>query len=335
MNSIPIIFNERKVSHTIVGGSVKKSDDEGSPFTVILLNRGGRYYRSAVFQSLESAGFDSILSIESPPAPSSGSGAGASLVSQSYDIENLSIRFPSVRFLVPLENLTIGEMINAGMAETSSPWVLVLWNDMRLSQGALSQRLMSRIQEENLLCTAPVLTSQRMESLPVQMVPALKNKRFQIEPMPCIKDGSPTSYPFDFAGIYNRERFIRLGGFDHTISNPYWQNLDFGFRASLWGEQIRLSTSFRASYDGEVPQEDISSDRSYVRFYLKNLAPSFRKDEAVLPLVRFLSFLPRSGLGIFDAFSIFLQVRKWVHVNRYRFSRDAVEITRNWEPFIQ
>ena len=63
MNTIPTIFNERKVPHTIVGGKVKKSDEDRSPFTVILLNRGGRYYRSAVFQSLESAGFASVISI--------------------------------------------------------------------------------------------------------------------------------------------------------------------------------------------------------------------------------------------------------------------------------
>ena len=53
MNTIPTIFNERKVPHTIVGGTVKKSDEDQSAFTVILLNRSGRYYRSAVFQNLE------------------------------------------------------------------------------------------------------------------------------------------------------------------------------------------------------------------------------------------------------------------------------------------
>ena len=68
-----------------------------------------------------------------------------------------------------------------------------------------------------------------MENLPVQMVPALKGSSFQVEPMPCFRDSLPTVYPFDFTGIYNRDKFIRMGGFDHAIANPYWQNLDFGF----------------------------------------------------------------------------------------------------------
>lgn len=321
MNTIPTIFNERKVAHTIVGGTVKKSDEEIPPFTVILLNRGGRYYRSAVFQNLENAGFTSVISIEMSNEP--------------YDIENLSIRFPSVKFLVPLDKVTVGEMINTAMAETSSPWVFVLWNDIRISPSSITQRLINKICEEGLLCTAPVLSSQKMEALPVQMVPAINVNNFQVEPMPCIREGSPSIYPFDYIGIYNRDKFIKLGGFDYTILNSYWQNLDFGFRAHLWGEKIVLSTSFRLAYDAEVPQEDITPDASYRYFYLKNLAPVFRKDEAILSRSRLLPFAFRSGMTFFDSISAFSRARKWVHLNRYRFVRDAADIARSWEPYLQ
>jgi len=321
MNTIPIIFNERKVPHTIVGGTVKKSDEDRSPFTVILLNRGGRYYRSAVFQNLENAGFTSIISIE--------------MSSEPYDIENLSIRFPSVKFLVPLEKVTVGEMINTGIAETDSPFVFVVWNDIRVSASSISARLVARVAEDNAFCTAPVLTSQKLESLPVQMVPAINRHSFQVEPMSCFRDNSPTIYPFDFTGIYNREKFIRLGGFDYTITNPYWQNLDFGFRAHLWGEKIAISSTFRLMYDGEVPSEDITPDSSYIRFYLKNLAPVFRKDEAFLPVSRFFSYAGKSGTNLFEAWAYFRQVRKWIQLNKFRFVQDAEKITEIWEPAIQ
>jgi GT2 family glycosyltransferase len=318
MNTIPIIFNERKVPHTIVGGTVKKSDEDQSFFTVILLNRGGRYYRSAVFQNLENAGFTSIISIE--------------MSSEPYDIENLSIRFPHVKFLVPLEKVTIGEMINTGIAETTSPYVFVVWNDIRVSPSSIPARLVEKLKEEKILCVAASLTGSKLESLPVQMVPAINRKSFQVEPMPCFKDNSPTIYPFDFTGIYNREKVIQLGGFDYTITNPYWQNLDFGFRAHLWGEKITISGSFRLTYDGEGPSEDITSDSSYIRFYLKNLAPVFRKDTAFLPVSRFFSYATKSGSNVFDAWKYFCQVRKWIELNKFRFVQDAVQITEIWEP---
>ncbi len=321
MNTIPTIFNERKVPHTVVGGNVRKTDEEETPFTVILLNRGGRYYRSAVFQNLENAGFTSIISIE--------------LSSESYDIESLSVRFPKVKFLVPLEKVSIGEMINTGMAETSSPYVFVLWNDIKISPSSITRKLMDRISKDQTLCVAPALQSQKMEALPVQMVPALLRNSFRVEAMPCLKDNSPTIYASDFTGVYNRERFVRLGGFDHTIRNPYWQNLDFGFRAYLWGEQIRVATSFRLVYDGEVPVEDVTRDSAYLWFYLKNLAPVFRKDQAVLPTITFFRYLPRAGINPLDAIGRFRAVRSWVKTNRYRFTQDAQRLSASWEPIFQ
>jgi len=318
MNTIPTIFNERKVAHTIVGGSVKKSVDEDPDFTVILLNRGARYYRSAVFQNLENAGFSSVISVE--------------MSAESYDIENLATRFPSVKFLVPLEKVSVGEMINTAVAETASPYVFVIWNDIRVAPASVTPRLRAKIKGADILCVTPVLTGQKLECLPVQMVPAVNRQSFQVEPMPCFRDDSPTVYPFDFTGIYNRDRFVRLGGFDHTLPNPYWQLLDFGFRAHLWGEEIRISSAFRLSYDDEVPREDITPDASYIRFYLKNLAPVFRNEEGSLPISAFFACLGKSGSNLFETMALFRQARKWVRVNRSRFVQDAAGITALWEP---
>lgn len=316
MNSIPLIFNERKIAYTIVGGGLKQSDEEYSQVTVVLLNRGGRYYRSAVFQNLEKAGFSSVISVE--------------LSAEPYDVENLSVRFPSVKFLIPQESVSVGDMINIAMAETFSPKVFVVWNDIRVS--SISDRLVSKLPVEEAICVSPVLTSQRMEALPVQMVPALNRHSFQVEPMACYRDGCPTLYPFDFVGVYNRERFIKLGGYDHTLSNPYWQNLDFGFRSHLWGEKIIVSSSFRLGYDGEVPQEDISADASYTTFFLKNLMPVFRRDEAYIPISRFFSFCAKSPVGFFSSWALFRSARTWVRINRYRFIHDAETTVGQWEP---
>lgn len=321
MNTTPIIFNERKVPHTIIGGQVRKTDEEVSPVTVILLNRGGRYYRSAVLQNLENAGFDSVISIE--------------LSAESYDIESLSQRFPRVKFLIPLEKLTVGEMINTGMAETASPRVLVIWNDIRISANSIGKKVLERVKQDDLLCLAPQLSGPKMEALPVQMVPALMRKQFLVEPMAVLRDGCPTVYPFDFTGIYNRERFIRMGGFDWTIADSYWQNLDFGFRAHLWGEHIQLSSSFRLGYDGESAVEDTTRNVSYMRFYLKNLAPVFRRDQAVLPYRLVPGWLTQSGLNPVDALTLFKSVRRWVYSNRYRFTTDAASLCAAWEPVLQ
>jgi hypothetical protein len=142
-------------------------------------------------------------------------------------------------------------------------------------------------------------------------------------------------------GVYNRERFISLGGFDAALKSTYWQLMDFGFRAHLWGEEIRSTQKIRLSYNGEAPSEDSTAEESYRRFYLKNLAPRFQIDgettsgrrsgRAWIPLHRFFAYLFRSGGDPFSAWAEFSGGRRWVKENSGRFRRDARSLTDFWE----
>jgi hypothetical protein len=106
--------------------------------------------------------------------------------------------------------------------------------------------------------------------------------------------------------------------------------MDFGFRASLWGEEILATQLIKLSYEGTVPQENISADEDSRRFYLKNIAPVFRGDYAHIPLRRFPGYFRSSGdlVASWDEFSA---AREWVKTNRYRFVSDARTITERWE----
>ena len=225
-------------------------------------------------------------------------------------------------------------MINLGFAETVAPYIMVIWNDTRIPQGSFPERVLEKVKQERLLCAAPVLANMRGEAVPNQMVPSLSENRFSTEPFPCIKNKTATIYPYDFMGIYSRNKCMQLGGFDYTIQNPYWQNLDFGFRAHLWGESIRIFTSFRIHYEGEPPPENISTDASYRQFYLKNLAPELTDGEAAIPLKLFWSFLHNSGLNPLHAWQHFSAARRWTELNGNRFISTARALIEHWEPFI-
>ncbi|MEL3906519.1 MAG: hypothetical protein P1P65_05775 [Treponema sp.] len=320
MNTIPTIFNERKIAHTIVGGMMHKDQTYTEDFCVIVLNRSRKYYRPLFFEQLFKKGFSSVISVETG--------------SDVCDIESLSGKYPAVKFLFPREQLTIGEMINIACAETSAPYILVMWSDVRLPDGGITERLLKKLREENILCAAPVLSNARGEALLNQIVPSLHGNNFSTEQLACIKDKTATIYPSDFMGVYNRNKYIQLGGFDYTIQNPYWQNLDFGFRAHLWGESVRIFTSFRMQYEADVSPENVSADASYRQFYLKNLAPELSAEGAYISYKILLLYLRNSGLNPFDAWQHFTAARKWTELNKLRFKKNARTLTEQWEPFI-
>ena len=326
MNTIPTIFNQPVTPYTAVGG---KERSASTGITAVILNRKGQYQHRSFFQELDKSGFDNIVSIESS--------------SPHYDIEELSGRFPNVRFVLPEREINLGEQINLAAAEVESPLFLVLRNDMKIIAGGTAERMAERLtlheetdENENKpdgfkrLCTVPVLINSCYEPLPTLASPVIKKRKMRTVLMDPRVNGQCCLYPFDGIGIYDRSRFIQTGGFDISINNKYWQLMDFGFRSYLWGEEIALSLQLKFSCEGETSSEDYTVEESYSRFYLKNLAPVFRGDYANLPFSRFISFIFKSGEDIFSSWNDYTQIKKWVKTNKFRWKHDARAVTGLW-----
>ena len=318
MNTIPSIFNEKQFKRTVLGGNeLTAAPEDCLPFSVILLNRGARHYRTQVIQQLLKYRFRSILSVE--------------LSGENYELSTLSKTYPSVKFLIPLEEVTIGDMINMGMEELDTKYVLVIWNDAMFSYPSLPLKLTEKIIADERLCTVPLLTTHSGQSIPVGFMPVNEQNKFKVLSSMCYQDDIPTLYPFDYIGIYNREKFMQLGGFDYTIKTSYWQNLDFFFRSWLWGEKTAVATLFKVSYQSETPCEDITTDDYYLRFFLKNLVPQYKMDHAEVPFKKVFSFINKYPKGLLEAVHHFKDARNWVEKNKYRFKTDAKLLMESWD----
>ncbi|ADK82035.1 glycosyltransferase family 2 protein [Sediminispirochaeta smaragdinae] len=316
MSTTHLISDDSRLPYTIVG---KKREDRKLTIppllSLVVLNRGGRPYRNDYFRELERIGNFEIISVEGQE--------------RSFDVEALSARYPQVCFLLLHQRVSAGEAVNLGMKEAQGRLVLVLWNDML--PGPLSEGLLSRILSQERLCTVPHLQSPKLETVPSIAAPAFYRNRLKTLPMVPSADAVPSLFPFDYCGLYERERFLLLGGYDALISNPHWQKMDFGFRTHMWGEKLLCSTSFRVRYLGDHEAEDTTPDASYGRFYLKNLAVRFDGDAGVLPAGRFLPYAGKQGGSIFSRIREFRDASHWVRENRFRFCRDARSVTDLWE----
>ena len=321
MNTIPSIFNQRLIQCTVIGGSEFVAPVEQClPISIVIINRGARQYRSQIFQQLQKFNFRQIIFVEQ---------AG-----NDYDLENLTKTYPFVKFLVPLEKVTVGDLVNMAISEVETKYALVLWSDASIKGDSISRRLLEKVTSEDILCQAPFLTTVRQKDLPVQMVPTMNGNIFNINPCSTYKDKAPTLYPFDFIGLYNCDKFKKLGGFDYTITNSYWQNMDFSLRAWLWGEEIRLASLFKVEYQEDVIPEDATRDVSYLRFFLKNIAPVFNMDHADLPRKKVFKYISKAPFGLFDAIKDFKDARSWVEKNKYRFKNDVKILIDTWGSLI-
>lgn len=316
MSIIHSTFNSRNSDVTILGGT-EPVNHKSLPISVVLLNRGGKYYRSAYFSYLESLGLTSVISFET--------------TGYSYELESLSVRYPSVKFALLNQPETTGGMINIGIGESTYNQVLVLWNDMKLVKNSLSDSVLQNSIEKKFVSISPLFMTTKMETMPCKMVPVIENKNLVINPEKYVRDLSPTIYPWDFAGIYNKKEFMSVGGFDIEFSDPYWQNLDFGFRCAMWGYQNVISTVFKVTYQNQTEGEVIVKNTDYSRFYLKNLAPVYRKNKIDIPFMGVFPFIFKSGKRTSESWSEYIKIKKWVRDNGSKFKQDAKSVIQDWE----
>jgi hypothetical protein len=320
MNTTASIFKKRKVPYTVIGGSkVDRIRKSRAPLAVLLLNRGSRFYRQEKLHQLQETGIGEIHCVEGPRV--------------SHDIETLSREFPEIRFLLLQEEATVGERINIGIEEARTRLVFVMWSDMGLEAGRSGEwdSFLKQIEEKQILCTVPRLMSCADQVLPCIQVPALIKGRLEVMPRKPTQEGMPSLYPFDYSGIYHRNRFYLSGGYDPWMSNPYWQKLDFGLRSFLWGEHILCRRDMVLRYEGEPETEDSSADVSYKLFFLKNMAVRFNGEMGVLPSSKRFAYCLRSDSGWLEAKNEFREVQMWVHQNRYRFKSDVQSLANHWE----
>lgn len=283
---------------------------------VLLLNSEGSHYRMQMLENLAKCGFSAIVSFEK--------------TSENYSLDDFSHTFPFVKFIVPLEDATDGDLINIGMSEVTADYVLVLRDTLSFAPDALTARLAEKLLADTPYCIAPRLICPRAPSFPIVFAPSVRDSLLDVEQNSVLTDGAPTLYPFDYVGLYNRQTFIQLGGYDYTITSSYWQNLDLSFRAWLWGEKITISTAFNLSYVEDPPSEDTTANLGSSRFYLKNLLPKFDKDHGIIPRSAFWIYLRRSSCGFFETLHQFSDARSWVDKNKYRFRRDATYLVEQW-----
>jgi len=315
MSGIPTTLEAGAVSYTVAGAPKPPPGTDPGSTSVVLLNRGSRLYRNETMDELERAGLPNILSVESK--------------GEGVDVESLATRHPKARFLILSEPASPGVQVNLAIRESPGPYVFVLWNDMSLSAQALSSRFFERLAERGHLCCAPALYGKGGEQLPSAVSPAEGRSSLKLLGLVPEGDGARSLYPFDYAGIYSREKFVLTGGYDGTMGNPHWQKLDFGFRSWLWGEEIRILQALKVSYAEAPKAEDETPDECYKWFWLKNLAPSFRGDHGAIGLSRFWSYLLSRGVSS-SAVGEFRAAREWVNLNRYRFRTDASCLVDLW-----
>jgi GT2 family glycosyltransferase len=226
--------------------------------------------------------------------------------SEDESVALLQREFPQVRVVELPSNVGFGAACNHGFQEARYPLVLLLNSDMIVTPGSLNV-LLPHFSARDVFAAGPAYEQVGEKDSPQLVAP---------QPRPQL--GAPAG-----GGIFRREVFLKLGGFDALYYPFYWEDLDLGWTAWRQG--------WRIIYDPRVRFMHLASatiGRLYSRAYVarvrarnrclfgwKNFTRGWlRRRHQVVVLRRAVVDLLRRGdpaalLGLWDAWR--MRRRAW------------------------
>ena len=315
MNTIPLTFDEHQINRTVLGGR-KNLNENALNISVILLNSKGSHFKLHLFENLIACNFKTIVSIEKDGT--------------SFNMDDISRKFPEIKFIIPLEKTNDGDLINLAMGEIDSEYALVLRDTLNIPSGIILPNLADTLTKDKTFCIVPRLLDENRKSLPCVYTPRIEKTHFMVDSSIAVIDGMKTLFPHDNIALYNREKFIMLGGYDWTIDSNYWQIMDLAIRSWLWGEETRLTSMLQFSYNEKYPIPDKTVNIDYLRYYLKNELPILKMETGYIKKSSFFIFKLRSSCGFFEARRQFHSAREWVEQNKYKFKMDLETFIESW-----
>lgn len=318
--NITHITSDEDNSYTVLkNNKIKDFSPALKSFSLLILNNGNRFQRSVIFDKFSKIGFKEIISIESE--------------NNGYNLESLLARYENFKFIITKNyKMSVGEKINLGFLESDSKFVFVINSNMEIP--SFSSRLIEKIEHSKILCICPIIKNSKGDTIPSMTL--LKKIKLKIETFNRVpeEDGQVSLFPYDFIGIYDREKFLDIGGFDKDIYSEFYQKMDFGFRAFMFGDSIRFNTSFKVSFlnDENRNIEDTTEDKDYKRFLLKNLLVKYDGEKGFLPFYSIFSYLlNKPGFGIINSIKEFMQERKHIKNIAEKYKIDSNSFIKEWE----
>ncbi|WKC58204.1 hypothetical protein [Borrelia sp. P9F1] len=312
-------FKNSDYSYTVVKSRSNYVQRSTFGISFVILNRGTKIFREDLFEFLSNFDFiREIISIERQ--------------SNRVSLQLISDTYNKLKFILISDDLNSGEKVNLAMKESICSFVFVLQSDMYLLNPFWIPNIFNEIVKKNVLLVGGEFFDKEEEIVPSVFLPTIdKHQKLKVILVNSEKDYEKTLITMDYCGLYSREKFIQLGGFDRRIKNEYFQRLDFGLRAIYFGESIFIYRKLRIQYTAINFPEDLTKNRSFLIFLLKNHVPIFIGNGIKFSFLRFFTVCLRYGINPLKFSREFKEIRNETIKNSLRFKGDLKSAIELWE----
>lgn len=145
-------------------------------------------------------------------------------------VDFLKHKFRNVRVIKQSKNNGFAITANLGVEKAKSPFVLLLNSDVSPRQNFLKTAI-KHFKNEKLFAIGLLDYSHENGKILVKGRGGIKFKRGLFIHYPAFIERGATFWVSGGSGLFNRDKFLQLGGFDPIFKPFYWEDIDLSFRA--------------------------------------------------------------------------------------------------------
>ncbi len=185
---------------------------------VIVPSYNGRVHLARLISNLRKAGVDKSLVVVDD-----GSTDGS--------VEFVRSEFPDVKLIARSENGGFSAAVNDGIRATDADFVLVLNNDVEVTEGFL-EPLLALFEDPNVFAVTPRILLGGWEGIDDGAKTAVwHHGMLYADHIQGVTELKPVFFASGCAVVYRRSKLEALGGFDEIFAPFYWEDVDLSYRA--------------------------------------------------------------------------------------------------------
>lgn len=166
------------------------------------------------------------------------------IVVNDYPTQNIAEElknFPGIKLIANKQNLGFADTMHTGILKTSNRYVMLLNDDVLLQDTSFANAATS-LQKDQTVFAISFGQKEKDGSLVGKNTFYWKNGFFQHSKANNVRPGI-NGWAEGGACLIDKEKYIKIGGFDNLYSPFYWEDIDLSYRAWKTGYQVLFDPS--------------------------------------------------------------------------------------------
>lgn len=177
----------------------------------------------------------------------------------------------TVTVVANYRNQRFGETANRGVVASRHPYILLLNNDVKPTKG-VREALLKYFNQNDVFAVGCLEQEMGSQS---QTVWGGKNRLWFEKGMfmhsrAATFESGPTAWVSGGSGMFSKEKWLALNGFDKVFYPAYWEDIDLSFRARKKGWQVLFAEEAKVEHHHETTNSQVFGQQKIHQMSWKN-----------------------------------------------------------------